>query len=250
MDFELSLFDTQPAQVWGLANEFLSAPRLDNQIHCFAALRALLERAATAPPAASDVSMIALFDHEEVGSESFSGAGSPVMGEALQRISSCFAPDTPHAAAEALLVSTRRSFLLSADVAHAVHPNYAEKHHPTHAPKLNSGVVIKTNDNQRYATNAEGGFVVRELARRAGLAVQEFMVRNDCPCGTTIGPIIASKTGLRVVDLGVPSLSMHSIRETVGVTDIDTSMRLFSTFLTSFPDLDAQCTFHCKPCTN
>jgi aspartyl aminopeptidase len=75
-------------------------------------------------------------------------------------------------------------------------------------------------------------------------------VRNDCPCGTTIGPIIASKTGLRVVDLGVPSLSMHSIRETVGVTDIDTSMRLFSTFLTSFPDLDAQCTFHCKPCTN
>lgn len=248
MDFDLSLFDTQPAQVWGLSDEFLSAPRLDNQIHCFTALRALIDRATAAPPTASDVSVIALFDHEECGSESLSGAASPVMGEALQRVSSCFAPDTHHAASEAQLVSTRRSFLLSSDVAHAVHPNYAEKHSPSHAPKLNSGIVIKSNDNQRYATNAESGFVVRELARRNGLAVQEFMVKNDCACGATIGPIIAAKTGLRVIDLGIPSLSMHSIRETVGVTDIDTSLRLFSAFLSSFAELDAACSFACKPC--
>merc|ERR1712185_267114 len=118
----------------------------------------------------------------------------------MQRVSSCFAPDAPHAAAEALHASTRRSFCMSADTAHAVHPNYAEKHEPAHAPTLNKGTVIKTNDNQRYATNGDTGFVVRELARLAGIDVQEFMVKNDCPCGSTIGPLISSKTVHRPCD--------------------------------------------------
>lgn len=194
MDFEMTLCDTQPSQIWGLERELLSAPRLDNQMHCFTALRALLAQAASAPPSAPDVCLIALFDHEEVGSDSSTGAGGPIMMESLQRLSSCFAADEPHAAHEALQASIRRSFLMSADSAHAVHPNYAEKHQSAHAPILNKGTVIKTNDNQRYATNGESGFVVRELARRAGIKVQEFMVKNDCPCGSTIGPIISSKT--------------------------------------------------------
>ena len=209
------------------------------------------------------------------------GAGGPVMTEAIKRVALCF-PKPGTDAEENLLVSTRKSFLVSADVAHAIHPNYAAKHQEAHAPKLNGGTVLKTNDNQRYATNSTTGFVVRELARRARIGVQvrlspldwispapplvslwsplnsvargrarvhgacnhrvqpprvttacnhhvqEFMVRNDCPCGTTIGPIIAAKTGLRTVDLGVPSLSMHSIRETVGVSDIDNSFVLSS----------------------
>ena len=194
MDFEMTLYDTQPSQVWGLSREFLSAPRLDNQMHCFTALKALLAQAEGAPPTAPDICLIALFDHEEVGSDSSTGAGGPIMCESLQRISSCFAADEPHASAEALRISTRRSFLMSADSAHAVHPNYAEKHQAAHAPLLNRGTVIKTNDNQRYATNGESGFVVRELARVAGIGVQEFMVKNDCPCGSTIGPILSSKT--------------------------------------------------------
>eukprot|EP00322_Chrysochromulina_rotalis_P005622 CAMPEP_0115840546 /NCGR_PEP_ID=MMETSP0287-20121206/6827_1 /TAXON_ID=412157 /ORGANISM="Chrysochromulina rotalis, Strain UIO044" /LENGTH=478 /DNA_ID=CAMNT_0003294161 /DNA_START=15 /DNA_END=1451 /DNA_ORIENTATION=+ len=248
MDFELSLCDSQPAQIWGLHNEFLSSPRLDNQIHCFTALQALAAHAKSSTAAQPTVCMIALFDHEEVGSESACGAGSTVMAEALQRVSSCFAPDEPHASAEALLTTTRRSFLISADVAHAVHPNWAEKHQSSHAPKLNEGTVIKTNDNQRYATNAETGFVFRELARQAGVGVQEFMVKNDCPCGTTIGPIIAAKTGLRTVDVGVPSLSMHSCRETVGVSDVTNSFQLFSTFFKNFAALDGKCDFACQPC--
>ena len=141
---------------------------------------------------------------------------------------------------------------MSADTAHAVHPNYAEKHQSAHAPKLNQGTVIKTNDNQRYATNGDSGFVVRELARRAGIGIQEFMVKNDCPCGSTIGPIISSRTGLRTVDLGIGCWSMHSIRETIGVADVDNSYVLFKTFFASFAQLDKKCAFDspkvCAPC--
>ena len=132
---------------------------------------------------------------------------------------------------------------MSADSAHAVHPNYAEKHQAAHAPILNKGTVIKTNDNQRYATNGDSGFVVRELARIAPIDVQEFMVKNDCPCGSTIGPIVASKTGVRTVDLGIPQLSMHSIRETVGCDDVRSNFVLFNTFFRFFREIDGKCKF-------
>ena len=193
MDFEMTLCDTQPSQIWGLGRELVSGPRLDNQMHCFTALRALLHHAASAPATAADVSLIALFDHEEVGSDSSTGAGGPIMNESMQRISSCFAADEPHAAAEALHASTRRSFLMSADSAHAVHPNYAERHQAAHAPILNKGTVIKTNDNQRYATNGDTGSSCAS-SRASPADVQEFMVKNDCPCGSTIGPLLSSKT--------------------------------------------------------
>lgn len=133
----------------------------------------------------------------------------------------------------------RKSFLISADVAHAVHPNYASKHEEKHRVKLGGGTVIKTNSNQRYATNSITGFICREIARQAGEPVQEFVVRQDCPCGTTIGPIVAGKTGVRTVDVGVPSLSMHSIRETMGVKDIGNSVRIFETFFNNFRAIDS-----------
>jgi len=140
-------------------------------------------------------------------------------------------------------VSIRHSFLISSDLAHAVHPNWAGKHDSGHMPLLNKGTVIKSNGNQRYATNAETGFMLREIARQAGVAVQEFVVKNDCPCGATIGPIIASKTGIRCVDLGAPSLSMHSIRETIGVSDVMNCLLLLKTFFSNFRALDSACIF-------
>ena len=247
-DFELTLCDTQPSQLWGLHNEFLSAPRLDNQVHCFTALKALVEHANAEKlegdqrGGEGDVAMIALFDHEEVGSDSTVGAGGPIMAEALRRVSLCF-PPKKGPEEEALLLTTRKSFFISADTAHAVHPNWAAKHEASHTPKLNGGTVIKSNDNQRYATNAPTGFVVRELARRSKTSVQEFMVRNDCPCGMTIGPMVASKTGVRTVDVGVASLSMHSIRETVGADDVRSSFVLFTTFFRLFREIDGACKF-------
>jgi len=236
-DLELSLCDTQPGAIWGLNQHFLSSPRLDNQVHCYTGLMALLEHSKDIS-ADTGVAMLCCFDHEEVGSDSAVGAGSPIMSEAMSRVLGCF-----DSSDEMLKVTIRNSFLVSADVAHAIHPNYHDKHDKNHGPLLNKGTVIKTNSNQRYATNAETGFLLRELARRAGAPVQEFVVRNDCPCGSTIGPIISARTGLRTVDLGVPSLSMHSIRETMGVQDVVTNSQLFTTFYREFGALDRSCAF-------
>ena len=112
--------------------------------------------------------------------------------------------------------------------AHAIHPNYASKHEKGHAPKMNDGMVIKRNSNQRYATNCITGLLVKEVARKAGLPpVQEFVVRNDCGCGSTIGPIISSSTGIRAIDMGCPQLSMHSIRETMGIADCKLFLYVF-----------------------
>jgi len=236
-DLELTLCDTQPGTIWGLSNEFLSSPRLDNQVHCYTGLAALLDHSRDISED-TGISMLCCFDHEEVGSDSAVGAGSPIMSEAISRVLGCF--DTSD---EMLKVTIRNSFLVSADVAHAIHPNYSEKHDKNHGPLLNKGTVIKTNSNQRYATNAETGFLLRELSRRADAPVQEFVVRNDCPCGSTIGPIISARVGIRTVDLGVPSLSMHSIRETMGVEDVTTNARLFTTFFREFGVLDKSCQF-------
>lgn len=249
VDLELSLCDTQGGQVWGANDDFVSAPRFDNQVHCFTALEALMDHAETAAFAEdTDVSLVACFDHEEVGSGSAQGAASPVMMEAMERVTAALADASAGSSTSELTkVALRRSFLISADVAHAIHPNYSHKHECKHGPLLNAGTVIKTNDNQRYATNSVTGFFIRELARMADVAVQEFVVRNDCPCGTTIGPIISANTGLRTADVGVPSLSMHSIRETVGVEDITNSTQLFMSFFQNFRKLDDSCVFEGTP---
>jgi len=209
-------------------------------VHCFTALEALREHAATSLGEDMDVSVAVCFDHEEVGSDSSHGAGSPIMAEVVERVNACFgvAGDS-----EAYKISLRKSFVVSADVAHAVHPNYAAKHEANHGPLLNKGTVIKTNNNQRYATSVTTGFVIRELSRKAGIGVQEFMVRNDCPCGSTIGPMISAHTGMRVVDVGIPSLSMHSVRETIGSKDVDDSIALFKAFYLHFRALDDSCKF-------
>ena len=244
-DFELSLCDTQASQIWGGTREFFSSPRLDNQIHCFTSMDALISysQASELLSKDTDVSCIALFDHEEVGSQSTCGAGGPVMLEFLHRVVEVFSTSSSSAVGELQKMSIRKSYMISADVAHSIHPCYPNKHEKNHSPLLNSGTVIKTNDNQRYATNAETGFLLRELTKRGGFKVQEFVVRNDCPCGTTIGPIVAGNTGVRTIDVGVPSLSMHSIRETIGVADIPNSIGIFLVFFSSFRALDDVCSF-------
>eukprot|EP00978_Attheya_sp_CCMP212_P017424 scaffold46385_cov50-Attheya_sp.AAC.3 len=218
-DFELNLFDTQKAALGGVYSEFVHSARLDNLASCFLAVKGLVEYATEEGLSEDeDISLIAMFDHEEVGSSSATGAGSPIMGDAVKAISAAL--NSGESNPDLYGATIRRSFVLSVDQAHAIHPNYSGKHEKGHAPKINDGMVIKRNQNQRYATNAITGFLVREIARKSGLPpIQEFVVRNDCGCGSTIGPIISSNTGIRAIDMGCPQLSMHSIRETMGVCD-------------------------------
>jgi aspartyl aminopeptidase len=207
-DFELSLFDVQKASVGGAFGEFLHSARLDNLASCFLAVQALVEHVQEENldvATDTDVSLIVLYDHEEVGSASAVGAASPIMSEAVRRIAAALRNGVE--TSDWYEACASKSFVLSSDQAHAVHPNYSSKHEKAHQPKMNQGMVIKRNSNQRYATNTLTGFLIREVARRASLpAPQEFMVRQDCGCGSTIGPLISTTTGIRAIDMGCPQV--------------------------------------------
>ena len=159
--------------------------------------------------------MTLTYDHEEIGSNSNVGAASPILKEAVKRISAVLNSKDNKNSIELFDLyeaTVRKSFVLSSNRAHAVHPNYASKHEKMHQPQMNSGMVIKRNGNQKYATTGPTGIIMREIARRSNLPpLQEFIVRQDCGCGSTIGPIISSSTGIRAIDVGCPSLSMHSL---------------------------------------
>jgi len=218
---------------------------LDNLGSCHGALEAILTHCDVVPED-TDISLVAFFDHEEVGSDSAQGAGSPVLKDAIERISDALSKaDTPK---EAHKIAMSKSFFLSADMAHAIHPNYSSKHESNHQPKLSDGTVIKTNQNQRYATNMVTGFYMRELAKMHDLPIQEFVLRNDCPCGSTTGPIVSTLLGIRAVDVGAPMLSMHSIREQCGSDDMDNFYGLCVAFFKDFDKVDTLDINHCSPC--
>jgi len=158
--------------------------------------------------------VIAFYDHEEVGSDSAQGAGSPFLKDILERLT--FESDNPR---ETFFRSMANSFFISADMAHAVHPNYPDKHDARHTPILNGGPVIKCNSNQRYATEGVSSAWFEMLCKKAGVPIQKFVVRSDLGCGSTIGPITAANLGIRTIDIGNPMLSMHSIREMAGAKD-------------------------------
>jgi len=228
LGWDLSLHTVEPARFGGLANELLFAPRLDNLSSCHAALSALLESAGPRPHSR----LVVLFDHEEVGSQSARGAGSLMLRSLLSRVLDVFG-----GASETRLGRTvARSLLMSGDMAHGVHPNYADRHEASHRPLLGQGPVIKLNSNQGYGTDGETWALTEQLAQEAQAKTQRFVVRSDLGCGSTIGPISAARLGIRTVDIGNPMLSMHSARELAASADVEPMVRIMRAFLAT-PDI-------------
>ena len=218
--WELCLHDTQPPSVSGRDGEFLHAARLDNLGCSYAVLAALLEQEGEDPEATA---VIALYDHEEIGSQSNRGAASTFTGDVLTRLAGVNRTDLSRA--------ITHSVALSADMAHGVHPNYPEKHDGDHNPILGGGPVIKTNSSWRYATDAQTTGLVRALCEAEGIPLQDYVCRRDMRCGTTVGPIVAAELGIKSADIGTSMLSMHSIREVTSSRDYTHLVSLMSRFL-------------------
>jgi aspartyl aminopeptidase len=212
--WDLAFHDLTPPAHLGRDAELLAAGRLDNLVSCWSALQALLAVAPSAEvlPATP---VVALFDHEEVGSGSTTGASGPLLEQLLSRVVHARTGGGAEALARALAASS----CVSADMAHAVHPNYPERHEPAHRPLPNGGPVIKVNANQRYATDAVTAAAFVAACERAGVPHQVFVSRNSMPCGSTIGPITATRLGIPTADVGCAQLSMHSARELMGADD-------------------------------
>jgi len=247
VDVDLSLADTQPCAVGGAHGELVLAPRLDNLHSCYTALTALTAADGTLADEV-DVRVVALFDHEEVGSTSAVGANSALLPATVARIHRSLPGGGLDADAAAAALT--RSLLVSADMAHGVHPNYVAKHEERHRPALGGGMVIKTNANQRYATSGATGALLRAAIEAAAAAggggpggpaplVQEFVVSNEMGCGSTIGPMLSARTGMRTVDVGAPQLAMHSVREVAAVADVAAAVDLYAAvFRPEFRALD------------
>jgi aspartyl aminopeptidase len=224
LDYELSFYDTQAPALIGLNREFFASARLDNLLSCFTGMQALLQ-------SSGDVSsLLVCNDHEEVGSQSAAGAQGPWLTSLLRRL-------VDGESEYATLVD--RSLMISVDNAHGVHPNFSDRHDENHGPLLNAGPVIKINNNQRYATNSETAGLFRLLADSEQVPVQSFVVRSDMACGSTIGPITAGRTGVRTLDVGVPTFGMHSIRELAGADDASNLCRILRRFYSHDGSLSA-----------
>ncbi len=209
LTFELNVFDTQKGMFWGANQEFIADSQLDNLASCHAAFTALL--AINNP---NSTCVCALFDHEEVGSESAAGASGSFLSDVINRIAASQALNE-----EARLRALAQSFFISADMAHAYHPNHPSAYEPCHHVLINNGPVIKTNANQRYSTSAETAARFITLCESAHVPYQQYAHRTDLGCGSTIGPIVASNLGIPSVDIGSPMWAMHSVRESAGVLD-------------------------------
>ena len=262
VDFEIILYDTQKAVLGGLNDEFIFSARLDNLNQTYCATMGLIESLRDEDPLDDETSirLIACFDHEEIGSSSAQGADSSMLPGIIRRLSvlpsSAFVDsdsedswndknDTDLSTAYEQTLSC--SFLLSADMAHSVNPNYAFKYEPDHKPEMNKGPVIKINANVRYATNSPGIVLLNEVARKsgpkidsdeAGVPLQLFVVRNDSSCGSTIGPMLSAALGARTLDIGNATLGMHSCREACGSDDVHHAIRLFAGFFEHYASLE------------
>ena len=209
LTWELNAYDTQKGTLWGVDREFVANSQLDNLASCHAALSALL---ATPAPAATCI--CAFFDHEEVGSESAAGAGGSFVSDVACRLAASAGLDS-----EDQRRMLAHSFFISADMAHGWHPNFPAAYEPCHHALVNAGPVIKSNANQRYSTSADTAARFMAICERAGVPCQQYAHRTDLGCGSTIGPIVASRLGIPSVDVGSPMWAMHSIRESAGVLD-------------------------------
>ena len=216
LDFDVQFFDAQPANAGGMDNEWVYSGRIDNLTSCHAIAEAIV----SAGVPEKDIAVAAFFNNEEVGSETREGAGGNFLKAVLENL-----PLPSNISA-----TLSDSFALSIDVAHATHPNNPEKHEPNHAPVLGGGVVLKTNSQNRYAGDVLSAARLRDLCASAGVALQDFVMRNDMPCGSTVGPTVSAMLGIPTVDIGEPILSMHSIREMMAIKDHESMIRLVSAF--------------------
>jgi aspartyl aminopeptidase len=262
VDFEISLYDTQPSCLGGINNELIFSARLDNLEMTYCSVAGLIAsvQSASALDDESSIRLIACFDHEEIGSLTAQGAHSNLLPAVIRRLSVLPAQDTSsdssydkineHDLATVYEQTLASSFLISADMAHSVNPNYAQKYEADHRPEMNKGTVLKINANARYATNSPGIVLLQEVARRAkpsrdstttaGVPLQLFVVRNDSSCGGTIGPMLSAALGTRTLDLGNPQLSMHSIRECGGAYDVEHAIHLFESYFEHYSDLETK----------
>ena len=220
LDFDLYLADATPACTFGVHDEFLSSGRLDDLSMCFAGLEAMIDT-----DTADATKVLAIFDNEETGSQTKQGAGSPFLAMMLQRIA-----QAQCGSAEAWYQAIERAFMISADNAHAWHPNYSEKYDPTNHPVLGGGPVIKFNAAQKYASDAVSAAVFAEICREAEVPCQRFVNHSDVAGGSTLGNILASSIPLRGVDMGNAILAMHSCRETGSVADHLYTVKAFTQF--------------------
>lgn len=242
-DFELILYDTQPSCLGGLKNEFIFSPRLDNQVTCYSAIEGLINSSSEDKLIKSKgINLVSLFDHEEIGSLSAQGADSSFLPNIVERLTKLTAnPDVDlksELPSSYFLTTMAKSFMISSDMAHGVNPNYTENYEPYNCPHLNDGPVIKINANQRYVTNSAGIVLLKKIGNLSKVPLQLFVIRNDSPCGSTIGPMISAKLGIRTLDLGNPQLSMHSIRETCGSADIEKLVSLFESYFENYNQLE------------
>ncbi len=235
-DVDICLMDATPSGFVGVNNsEFISSPRLDNLVSTFACISALTEANVHD---SHDILVAASFDHEEVGSASATGADSRTVSVWIERILESLKVEK--VSARSAIIA--RSILLSADCAHAIHPNYPAKHQSEHKVAINGGIVFKTNFNQRYATTCTTTALARSICQKADVKYQDFVAKNDSPCGSTIGPLLSAMLGVRTIDCGAPQWAMHSCRETCGASDIESLQRFCKSAYENFRSIDNQFT--------
>lgn len=224
LGFDLMTHDLTPSTLAGANRDLLSAPRLDNQATCYAGLEAFL--AASESEAGTYLPVLALFDHEEVGSQSDHGAQSELLITVLERITLAVG-----GAREDFLRRLPASMVASGDMAHATHPNYPERHEPSHLIEVNAGPVLKVQPNLRYATDGRTAAAFALACAQAGVPLQRYEHRADLPCGSTIGPVTSARTGIPTVDVGAAQLAMHSAREVMGADDVAAYAAALGAFL-------------------
>ena len=243
VNWELELYDTQPAQVGGLDKEFIFAGRIDDKLCSWAAMEGLLASSSASASAAGGeaddgiVKLVGVFDDEEIGSLLRQGARGNFLPSTVERITETFAPSS---SANILSQTYANSFLISADVTHAVNPNFLSRYLENHAPRLNVGLVVCADSNGHMTTDSISTALLTRVAERSGVGLQLFMIRNDRRSGGTVGPMLSSAMGVRAIDAGIPQLSMHSIRATTGALDPGLGVKIFAGFFDNFQAIDAE----------
>ena len=237
VNWELELFDTQPAGLIGINKDILSGGRIDDKLCSWAAVEALL----CAPQARKHIDLVALFDDEEIGSLLRQGARGNFLPSTIERISESFQGE--NSSRDALQRTYANSWLVSADVSHAVNPNFQEKYLQYHSPRLNVGVVVSADSNGHMTTDAVSTAMMQRVAELSGSELQVFQIRNDSRSGGTVGPMLSSAMGCRAIDVGIPQLSMHSVRASTGALDPGLGVKLFHGVFKHFEQMSAEFDF-------